>query len=223
MVFSCFLLFAWTCCLEKSLGEHVYIAFRLGIMSKLKTKWLLSKTSAFIVGFIFKEKEQISASEMQTACLLQVNLVDSPSPCLVQRNEAFCPVWVAPWCQVPVTSRGVASTLQPCLLILSQAFLTFTDCSSWLPASCTGLQLPCCSEAASIPCRLCCWNSVFEDKVIFTFSSDILNSYISLFDQAVFIWGWSLLLICIFLEVQWLFRCSKMRSPAGDVVHTAPQ
>lgn len=182
MVFSRFLLFAWTCRLEKSLGEHVYIAFRLGIMSKLKTKWLLSKTSAFNVGFIFKEKEHILASEMQTACLIQVNLVNSPSPCLVQRNEAFCPVWVALLVPSACDHRGVASPLQPCLLVLPQAFLTLTECSSWLPASCTGLQLPCCSQAES-PCRLCCWNSVFEDKVIFykqTFSFDGFKSYVSL-------------------------------------------
>lgn len=39
--------------------EHVYVAFRLGIMSKLKTKWLLSKTSPFILGFLFKKQESI--------------------------------------------------------------------------------------------------------------------------------------------------------------------
>lgn len=90
--------------------------------------------------------------------------------------------WLA-WCQVPVTSRGFASTLQPCLLVLPQAFLTFTEYSSWLPASCTGIPLPCCSQAASVPCRLCCWNAVFEDKVIFykkSFSSDVFKSYVSL-------------------------------------------
>lgn len=91
--------------------------------------------------------------------------------------------WLA-WCQVPVTSRGLASALQPCLLVLPQALLTCSECSSWLPASCTSLQLPCCSQAASVPCRLCCWNAEFEDKVIFLkeifFSFDVFKSYISL-------------------------------------------
>lgn len=119
-----------------NLGEHVYIAFRLGgIISKLKTKWLLSKTSAFIVAFLFQGKRaHMLASEMKTACLIQVNLVNSPSPCLVQRNEAFCPGSVA--CLVPSTCdrQRFPSTLQPCPLVLARRSSP-SQCSSWLPAS----------------------------------------------------------------------------------------
>lgn len=222
MVFSRFLLFAWTCRLEKSLGEHVYIAFRLGIMSKLKTKWLLSKTSAFNVGFIFKEKEHILASEMQTACLIQVNLVNSPSPCLVQRNEAFCPVWVALLVPSACDHRGVASPLQPCLLVLPQAFLTLTECSYLLPAP--GFNFPaalrqslpagCAAEIQYLRIRL-----FFISKPFLLMASNLTFLYC---DQAVFIWGWSLMLICIFLEMQ-LFWCSKDEEHClGRCTHWAP-
>lgn len=135
--------------------------------------------------------------------------------------------WLA-WCQVPVTSRGLASALQPCLLVLPQALLTCSECSSWLPASCTSLQLPCCSQAASVPCRLCCWNAEFEDKVIFLKEIFFLlmssNLTFLCCDQAIFIWGRSLMLIYIFLEVWWLFWCSKDEEHCqGRCAHCSPK
>lgn len=128
-----------------SLGEHVYIAFRLGgIMSKLKTKWLLSKTSAFIVAFLFQGKRaHMLASAVKAACLIQVNLVNSPSPCLVQRNEAFCPGSVLAWCQVPVAGRGFPAPCSP----VPWYFPGVPRLPSVPPGYLLlhGLQLPCCS------------------------------------------------------------------------------
>lgn len=105
-----------------------------------------------------------------------------------------------------------------------QAFLTFTV---FLLATCfcTGFNFPAALRQHPFPAG--CAVEMQYLKIRFFIRKPFILMFSNLTflscDQAVFLWGWSLMWICIFLDMWWLFGCSRDEEHCQECcAHCAP-